>query len=333
MTCRIADNQPLKNLRKDLGAPPQCHSLREHCIQNLHRQLGGFTMGGSGAALGYCQALFNRTGPSDSHTRAVIQALADLAAPWPKSHELFWGYRRDESASVFLEKALAPLSGSGRVPVLITGLDPAADEESIMEILKTSPPIVPGETILIRMVLKSEDSIKPTGKLIGRLLDSSRADHKMPLWWPLLQGDFSPAQWQRLRDTVGDAWRYLNFAINPFTPLAVFEKLAEQITVAQFVIGLTDGISSTGQIILPPEMRILGAPDQASYDVFRFAGQLQMLPNTPTCILLGPALLNSTMRENCDRLRKFLPLFREAANILWHKLDRSSREMIWRLTA
>jgi len=68
MACKVADNQPLQRLRKDLGLPFQCHSLREHCVQGQSRQIGDFTMGGSGAAIGYCQALFNRS--ENGHRRS-----------------------------------------------------------------------------------------------------------------------------------------------------------------------------------------------------------------------------------------------------------------------
>ena len=110
MACKIADNEPLQRLRKDLGVPFQCHSLRDHCQQGADRRLGKATMGGAGAAIGYCQALFNRAGTSDIQSRLVLEVLSTINAPWSQSHELFWGYRHDETAAGFLQNALEPLT-------------------------------------------------------------------------------------------------------------------------------------------------------------------------------------------------------------------------------
>lgn len=333
MVCKVADNPPLQVLRKHLGLAPQCHSLREHCVQGLNRQLGAFTMGGSGAAIGYCQAVFNRVGPPSQHTKTVSEALMRINAPWSKSHELYWGYRDKESACEFLNEAITPLAGSGRVPILITGLDPSSDSDAISEILNSSPPIFPGESILIRIVLKSEHSIEQTAYLIKQLLSRAYETGQMPLWWPLLQADFRSDQWRKIKNVLGEAWQYVNVAVNPFADPDAVNEIFEQITVAQFVVGLSEGISPDGMIQLPPEMKVLGAPENASYDIFRYAGEMQNLPNLPICIILGPSAPIWTHQQNCDRLQKYLSVFKEATEVLWSRMNKDDRELVWDLSA
>lgn len=333
MVCKVADNPPLQVLRRHLGLSPQCHSLREHCVQGYNRQLGAFTMGGSGAAIGYCQAVFNRVGPPSQQTKTVTEALMKINAPWSKSHELYWGYRDKEAASDFLNEAITPLAGSGRVPILITGLDPSYDSDAINAILKSSPPIFPGESILIRLALKSERSIEPAAYLIKQLLSRAYETDQMPLWWPLLQADFRSDQWRKIKKLLGEAWQYVNVAINPFADPDAVNEVFEQITVVQFVVGLSEGIRSDGIIELPPEMKILGAPEDAAYDIFSYAREMQNLPNLPICIILGPSAPTWTQQQNCDRLRKYLVVFKEATEVLWSRMNKNDRELIWGLSA
>lgn len=333
MVCKVADNPPLQVLRRRLGLPSQCHSLREQCAQGYYRQLGAFTMGGSGAAIGYCQALFNRVGPPGQHTRTVTDVLMSINAPWSKSHELFWGYRNNEPASEFLNQAIGPLAGSGRVPILITGLDPSSDPDMISEILSSSPAIFPGESILIRVVLRSEDSIEQAASLIKSLLNRAFETGRMPLWWPLLQADFKRHQWQKLKELLEDAWEYVNIAVNPFADPDSISEIFEQITVVQFVVGLSDGVGQNGVIQLPPEMKILGAAQNASYDIFSYASEMQDLPNLPICIILGPSAPTWTQQQNCDRLANYLSVFKEATEILWSRMNRDDRKLVWELSA
>jgi hypothetical protein len=333
MACKVAENLPLQNLRHSLGLPFQCHSLRDHCAQGASRQLGDAALGGAGAAIGYCQALFNRAGTSDMQSRMVLEALSTINAPWSKSHELFWGYRHDETAACFLQNALEPLIGSGRVPVLISGLDPATEGDEIREIFCTQPALFPGESILLRLVLKGEDSIDATVSVINSLVTDALRSGQMPVWWPLLQAGFTLGQWARLRAALGDSWRFVNIAVNPFVDEAIIADLADQITVAQFVIGLSEGIHSNGNITLPSEMKIHGAPPEAAYNVFDYARTLQKANILPTCILLGPSAETWTFDQNVARVAKFLAVFREAANLLWEPIEPRNREVVWSLAA
>lgn len=333
MGCKIAENRPLQDLRKALGLPFQCHSLRDHCQQGADRRLGEAAMGGAGAAIGYCQALFNRTGTSDLQSRLVLKALREINAPWSQSHELFWGYRNDETASGFLHNALEPLIGNGRVPVLISGLDPAIDADEIREITSTQPTIFAGESILLRLVLKSEDSIDSTAGIINSLVSEAFRSGQMPVWWPLLQASFTLKQWGRLRAALGDNWQFVNIAVNPFVDEATIAHLAKQITVAQFVIGLSDGIRSNGNISLPNEMKIHGAASGAAYNVFDYARSLQQAKILPTCILLGPSAETWTFDQNVARVARFLTVFREAANVLWEPIKPSNRQVVWSMAA
>lgn len=333
MACKVAENLPLQNLRTNLGLPFRCHSLREHCVQGANRQLGDATLGGDGAAIGYCQALFSRAGTSDTQSRVVLEALSNINAPWAKSHELFWGYRHDQTADDFLCRALDPLRGSGRVPVLISGLDPATDSDEIREIFSTQPALFPGESILLRVVLKSEDSIDATTVLINSLVSEALRISQMPVWWPLLQASFSLEQWARLREGMGENWHFVNIAVNPFVNEAIIADLADQITVAQFVIGLSEGVHSNGNITLPREMNIHGAPPRATYNVFDYARTLQRANILPTCILLGPSSETWTFDQNVARVAKFLDVFREAANVLWAPIEPSNREIVWSMAA
>lgn len=291
-------------------------------------------MGGPGAAIGYCQALFGRAGAPDVHTTAVLDALHSIDAPWARSHELYWGYRQNETADEFIGKAIAPLAGSGRVPVLISGLDPADDVSVIREILESKPPVFSGETILLRLLLKSEDSIGPTAALVKSILDEARRTASMPLWFPLLQATFDVAQWARLKGALGEDWHYLNIAVNPFGAEPVLEEVGDQITVAQFVVGAADGLSPDGRITIPTGMKIYGAPEPpAAYNLFDYAARLRRLPFTPTCIVLGPSAPEWTYEHNLERLGKFLPLFREASETVWSRVAGRQREVIWGMSA
>ena len=168
MACKLAENQPLTSLRKELDVAPQCHSLREHCIQSRERQFGEYTMGIPGAVIGYCQALFNRAGGPQTHTEYVTKLLREISAPWARSHELFWGNRRNETPTDFMQSGMQPLLGTGRVPILISELDPALHSTTIESIVATNPPVFPGETMLIRVVLSSDESIDSSITLVSK---------------------------------------------------------------------------------------------------------------------------------------------------------------------
>ncbi len=333
MTCKIADNEPLKRLREDLDLPFQCHSFREHCAQGYERATGDLALGVPGAALGYCQALFNRQRSPDVHTEYVQQRLSEIGAPWANSHELYWGYRHEETASEFLQKGMRPLLGEGRVPILITGLDPAEDQEQIEEILETRPPVFSGETILIRVVLKSDKSIPPIVDVSRRLLEQTREQHCIPPWWPLIQGNLSVAQWTAAIRAFWKEWRYVNVAVNPFTPPEVAELLRDQITVAQIPVGLAEGIHSSGTIILPPGMKVSGASDGAKYNLLNFMDSLLPLKTAPTLIVLGPSSPEWPDHWNVERLKELLPILRAGVEQLWRGIGGQRREYMWKLRA
>lgn len=333
MVCSIADNTPLKKLQLDLGLPSQCHSVRPHCIQGYEPKTGDYVLGLPGTALGYCQALFNYAGDPAAHTRKVLEALTVIGAPWANSHELFWGHRKLESPTEFVNQAIAPLLGNGRVPVLITGLDPASQQEEIQKILVTSPSVQPGETILVRMVLGSTESVYDAASIIKDLVSDCRDHTRMPNWWPLLQGDLKVEQWTILRDILDADWQYINAAINPFSTQEVFDFLCEQITVAQVPVGLAEGISPDGEIRLADGMKIMGAPDCSSYSLPKFVESLSSLSSPPTIIILGPSLPSWSDEVNQARLAKLLPVLRSSCDTLWSALPRSRREAIWNMNA
>lgn len=333
MACSIADNTPLKKLQVDLGLPPQCHSLRAHCIQGYESRTVEHTLGLPGTAIGYCQALFNYAGDPVSHTSKVIRLLKEINAPWANSHELFWGHKKQESPTEFVEQAISPLLGIGRVPVLITGLDPAQQKEEIEGILETSPAVQPGETILVRMVVNDKQSIKAAASLIHSLADTCRDNIAMPKWWPLLQGDLNIGQWELLQSLLGKDWRYVNTAVNPFVTDEVLEFLQDNITVAQIPIGLAEGISVDGTIRLAAGIKIMGASDQSSYSILDFVNVLSTLEYPPTLIILGPSLPEWTDVINQERLDALFPILRKACDSLWGGVSDVRRETIWNMSA
>jgi hypothetical protein len=333
MVCSISDNTPLKRLQVELGLPSQCHSIRPHCIQGHEKVTGDYALGLPGTALGYCQALFTYAGDPSTHTRKVARLLTEIGAPWANSHELFWGHRQLETPSEYVGKAVEPLLGTGRVPVLITGLDPAKQQDEIRSILNTSPAVQPGETILVRMVLSDSESLSEAASLIRTLILDSKQKAQMPNWWPLFQGDLKAEQWAILWDLLDEDWKYVNIAINPFTSQEVFNLLREQITVAQIPVGLAEGISSDGTIQLAPGMKILGAEDNTMYSLPGFVEKLNSLFSPPTIIILGPSLPEWSDEMNKARLAKLLPALRKCCDELWSDLSEAKRNAVWNMIA
>jgi hypothetical protein len=333
MGCHLAENGPLKRLRDDLGFPDQCHSLRPRCIEGFEPRKGSAVLGAPGAVIGYCQALFNYAGNPAAHTRRVVRLLNEIEAPWANSHELFWGFRRDESPSAFVQRGITPLLGNGRVPIVITGLDPARDKSTIESILATDPVIYSGETILVRIILGNDDSIFPAAEIITRLLKNSIASKEMPKWWPLLQTNFNVSQWKRLRNLLGSAWKYVNVAVNPFGSADVVDFAAQQLTIAQVVLGGAAGIFDDGHIQLAPGVKVFGSSDAALYSLDDYARQLSTLEIAPTLIVLGPSAPDWTDRDNKRRIAKFLPILRRACDQLWNGIQPMRREAVWKLAA
>ena len=203
MACRIADNKPLAQLSRELAIPPRCHGKRRECIQGFQTHGDEFVMGAAGAAIGYCQALFANAGDARQHTEKVQRLLREIEAPWCESHELQWAYRLNATATDFVSSACAPLLGCGRVPILITALDPARQAEELEAILATSPAVPDSESILVRVVLNSTESAKAMAAILRTLLSNARAERRMPRWWPLLQGTMPVSRLEVAQTPVG----------------------------------------------------------------------------------------------------------------------------------
>jgi hypothetical protein len=225
------------------------------------------------------------------------------------------------------------LLGTGRVPVLITGLDPAVQRGEIQTILATTPSVQPGETILVRMVLSSGESLNDAAALIHELLATCRKDEVMPRWWPLFQGELGLKQWSKFQGLLRSDWQYVNVAVNPFTDDEVFDFLREQVTVAQLPVGLPDGISPDGVVRLATGMKIMGATKDSSYSIPQFVERLSLLTSPPTIIILGPSLPDWSDEVNQARLAKLLPILRSSCNSLWADLSQVRREAVWNMTA
>lgn len=333
MACRLAENEPLMELQRDLGLPPQCHSLREDCVHGHPKRIGTYAMGIPGAVIGYCQALLNYEGNPEKHTVSMTKVLEDIGAPWAKSHELFWGYRKEEKVSEYIEEALSPLLGEGRIPILITAMDPAADSATFDSIIETDLSLYPGETALVRMMLQNDASLDAASEYIKQLLTECRSRRRMPKWWPLLQGDLERVQWERLKELLGEDWKYTNVAVNPWACESVFDSAIEQVTVAQIPVGLEDGIGDKGDITLPPGMQLTGATECDTYSLPNYAKTLAQLNVAPTLIVLGPSQPEWTFDQNVSRLRRLIPMLRDACDQLWQDLAQESRDTVWRLSA
>jgi hypothetical protein len=333
MVCSIADNTPLKKLERELNIRPRCHGKRRECIQGFETSVGDFVLGLPGTALGYCQALFNNAGDPFTNTEQVLKFLKEIQAPWSHSHELFWGYRNDEMPAQYVEKGIKPLIGTGRVPILITGLDPRNDRTEIESIMSTCPAVPENETVLLRTILSDEESLDQITQIIRNQLQASRLSGKMPKWWPLLQGNLTAAEWERLEQKLGADWAYVNVATNPFVSHEAFQFLRDQITVAQIAVGSAVGILSDGTIELPKTMRLTGAPEQAVYSLPQYVQQLSELLLPPTLIVLGPSQPGWSDTQNQDRIAKLLPLLRKACDDLWKSLSANRRDEVWKMAA
>lgn len=333
MGCHIAENRPLSLLRDHLGLEEQCHSFRTTCAMARDSDKGHNALGAPGAVIGYCQALFNYQGSARRQTEHVMKMLKDMSAPWWASHEMFWGYRGDESASDYLRDGMEPLRGFGRMPVLITGLDPLNDMPTLENIFSSKAPVVAGETVLVRMSIGSVASAQAAGAWVRRLYGAALESRSMPEWWPLFQSPSGSEVWNVLREESGDAWPYVNVAVNPFASDNAMEAIGEQLTVAQVTIGLSEGIGSNGKIQLAPGMKIMGAPDKAEWDFNEYFAKISTYKDLPTLIVLGPSQPEWTDQMNADRIRAILPLLSEGCEKLWRDISQSRRDMLLSLAA
>lgn len=333
MGCKIAENEPLKRLRMDIGLPLQCHSLREDCIHKLQRADGNGTMGIPGAAIGYCQALFRKTTSSEDNTRKIIKNLQEIKAPWHLSHELFWGDKGSEPLEEFLTNSMLPLIGNGRIPILITPLNLDTDYEVIKEVLTVYPKVLNNETILLRVIISNKQSIDNAVKIIKAQVAEANLNKEMPKWWLLLQGDMDMSLWNYLRSQLAENWQYSNLAVNPFTVDNLPDFCWEQVTVGQVVIGHKEGVNNTGEISLPSGMKISGAKELDKYNLYDYFKKLSVLNTSPTLIVLGPSLPEWSDEYNQERLNVLMPVFKDALPILWNDLHTSRVNMVLSLTA
>lgn len=303
MVCRVADNAPLEALRVHLDAPKGCHSQRVDCVHRLPRFDGEGYFGIAGAFIGYCQALFGMQGGHSDNTNHIAQLLSTAGLPWARSHELFLGHRtQTETVAEFVEAAAAPLKSLGRVPILITGLNVRGDRAMIDDILCSPVSVVPGETILCRVVAKGDADVLAVADVLLRLVRFAEAQGRMPQWWPLIQASSGDAHaWRQARSKLGSAWRFLNVAVNPYLDDDTFDSIRDQITVAQFIVPSHQDIASDGLVRLTSGMTISGASENAVYSIPRFMDRLGGLNSWPTSIFLGPALPHWTEHENLRR--------------------------------
>lgn len=333
MGCLIAENRPLSILAKELKLTNKCHSLRRDCIHNLERFTGHFTLGTSGAAIGYCQALFVKSTLPKENTENIINLLEEINAPWYKSHELYWGNKGSESTKDYISQSIEPLLGEGRMPVFITPLNPNKDLEVIKEIVETEASIFEGETALIRIVLTDSNSIDAIVPLMKKIITKAKEQHKMPKFWFLIQGLLTELDWTYFKGLLGEDWKYVNLAVNPFTIDELPSSYWDQITVAQVVLGSKEGIDEKGIIALPSGMNISGAKECDSYSIFDYFHKLCEIQVPPTLIILGPSLPQWSNSYNQERIAKLLPLLKSSCNILWRKVNEPRRELVWSLVA
>lgn len=309
MVCRIADNPALERLRADIGADRLCHSQRVDCIHRLPRAEEAGFYGIAGAFMGYCQALFALKDSHARNTERVTALLEQENLPWARSHELFYGHKGQLPVGEFVADAAAPLRRFGRVPILISGLDPCADAEEVRAIFSSPAEVIRGETVLVRLVLGSESSFDALEAMFRALVDTATRERKMPRWWPLVQSGGSAAQWSALQKRLGPLWRYLNVAVNPFTPADQWDVLADQIMVAQFVVPHSSDISSDGDVRITEGMNISGTARGASYNIHEMIGLASQLKSWPTAIFLGPTLEGWSDEENARRVAMAVRIF------------------------
>jgi hypothetical protein len=335
MVCKVADNPPLKKLRNDLGFKPVCHSFRASCIHRLPTPSKDYNLGGPGAAIGYCQALFNKVGSPHENTNNVVSLLQEIGAPWAKSHELFWGYKGESSTEEYVVDASGPLIGDGRVPILITALNAGSDQAEISKILSAPTSVVPGETILLRILIDDVDSAKAAVVQMRILIARARNENQMPQWWPLIQGALTVNEWREVQLMAGEMWPYFNIAATPWTSSAAYNLIKDQITVAQVPVGLKEGISLDGTVVMVDKhIKLPGTPEtDAVYNLLEYFETLKNSVSAPTLIVLGPSKPEWTEEINKARLQALLPLLEDGCKNLWDGLAKSDYETVWSYVA
>lgn len=253
----------------------------------------------------------------EEHTSHVVARLNEVGAPQNTSHELYWNYRENEPVEEYINRAIKPLVDNGRVPILLTSLDPTRDALIINEIFSSKPIVAKGQTMLVRLCLRSEESIRAVEKIIKSILEVTKKTKKMPTWWPLLQADFDISSWNKLKDALGSDWKYVNIAINPFTDLRVLDEFKDQITVAQFVLGANEDIHTDGNVAITSRCDIGSAINcKRTYNLFEYAQKIKEVGLDPIRIICGPSLPEWNVEYNCSRLEKFLPVYNEAVDLM-----------------
>lgn len=317
MVCRIADNPALDRLRSDIGAERLCHSQRIDCVHRLPRADEEGYYGIAGAFLGYCQALFSLERPYSANTNRIIRLLESEELPWARSHELFYGHKGSATVADFVTDAAAPLRILGRVPILITSLSPSSDCAALREIFNAPAEVVPGETILVRMIVEDEGSFAALEAMVRGLVDEARRHRAMPRWWPLVQSGGAAKQWLDLKKRLGPLWRYMNVAVNPFSSDDHWDAVADQIMVAQFVVPHERDVDPDGNVRLSEGMRISGAPGDATYNIRQLVRRAGALGTWPTSIFLGPTLDGWSDGDNLRRVAKAVRIFTDEIESLW----------------
>ncbi len=333
MACRLAENEPLKKLRTDIGIQASCHSFRPDCVHRLRQASRTSALGASGAVIGYCQALFRRIGTPAENTRRVIDLLAGIRAPWSNSHELFWGHKGTDSASAFINSAFEPLRGVGRVPILITPLRPASNAAELKDIFSVSAPVEENEPVLVRTVIGDRADVTALSDLLHLILDQAFASQRLPNWWPLIQGSVGLEDWQALKDSVGTRWKYLNIAVNPFMNAECRQFVTPQVTVCQIPVGTAETTGKDGFVGLPEVIPISGRATEKGYDLVAYLRSFRDFDVSPTFLLLGPCQEHWTDRFNQQRVAAVLPFIRSACEELWDDIKPEAREMVWRMSA
>lgn len=332
MACKIAENTPLKSLQTYLGLPSRCHSFRKKCISNLQMPDGTGVLAIQGAVLGYCQALFsNQSDSANLHTQSVVDHLQKIEAPWHRSHELFLGYKPSNMrVNDYVRSASKPLAGSGRVPILITGL--CVTDPLVEEIVQGDFGFSDSETMLVRLILENEH-IDQAVFLMEKLIAAAECKGSMPQIWPLFQSNLSLANLMRFRAKLGSNWKFTNFAVSPFNGLSLIDSCPENVTVAQWVVGSLENIHADGKIVLSDEVRVYGAENSAGYQVQEFSASITELPYAPTNILLGPSQPSWNADYNSKRISKYLGIAQQAIQSAWKVESQKLRKGIWSMPA
>ena len=320
MACKLHHHAPLAQLAREIGAQLGCQSPREDCVLAKDREPG--MLGMPGAVFGTCQAVLPFTGDPLTHTEKVARVLEEAGMPFSGSHELFSGYLERWEAGIpeALNRASRPLGADGRVPIVITGWDPgeSSGRERIRALTSATPArMAPNGTVLCRVLLNNGASVDQAVALSQEWLRLARTRRALPPWWLVIQpGAGLPAgELARYRALMGDDWRFVTAAANPFTSPEAIEELWGQIAVIQLPIGPAGGISQDGTVRLGP-VKVAGSGDSGQCNVLEFTDRFRDHPSVPVMIALGPSP-SWEEQEDRNRLSAFAPLARKACEALW----------------